>query len=430
MKVILGHTNMDLDCLGSIALARALFPDSRALRSRLIHPVARNLYNIYADHLDLAAVGELSGERVECATVVDTRSLERIREYLPVLDPLPPVEVWDHHPEDSSDIPGAVMHEGAVGANTTLLGLEAMRRGLALREEDATIALTGIYADTGNFTHENVSIADFEVAGWLKGQGASLTLVKSFLQTLKDESQITLFHELLNRMVYQTVHGHLVITTYIELERQVGGLAAIVEKVFEVENTDAIFSVFFFGRENETLIVARSRQRSLDVARVLAAFRGGGHAQASSALLKGEPGRKAFHALQACLKTMLTDAANAASIMTRSFTTIQDDWPLREASLFLEKTDRTGAPVIDSSGKLCGYLSLRDIMKGRRSEQMTAPVRSHMVRKVVTGSPTMSLREIEGMFFSHTIFDLPIVEDGRILGLVTREGWLKARAGE
>jgi tRNA nucleotidyltransferase (CCA-adding enzyme) len=317
-----------------------------------------------------------------------------------------------------------------VGANTTLLGLEAMKRGVALREEDATIALTGIYADTGNFTHENVSLADFEVAGWLKGQGASLTLVKSFLQTLKDESQVTLFHELLNRIVYQTVHGHLVITTYVELDRQVGGLAAVVEKVFEVENTDAIFSVFFFARENETLIVARSRKRSLDVARVLAAFHGGGHAQASSALLKGEPGRKSFHALQACLKTLLGDAVSAATIMTRGFVTILADWPLREASLFLEKTDRTGAPVVDSAGKLCGYLSLRDIMKGRRAEQMAAPVRSHMVRKVVTGSPAMSLREIESLFFSHTIFDLPIVEDGRIVGLVTREGWLRARAGE
>jgi tRNA nucleotidyltransferase (CCA-adding enzyme) len=430
VRVILGHTNMDLDCLGSIALARVLFPGSRAVRSRLIHPVARNLYNIYADHLDLAGVAELSGQPVEGLTVVDTRSLERIREYLPALDPLPPVEIWDHHPEDSSDIPGAVLHEGAVGANTTLLGQEAMRRGIALREEDATIALTGIYADTGNFTHENVSLADFEVAGWLKGQGASLTLVKSFLQTLKDESQITLFHELLNRMVYQTVHGHLVITTYVEMERQVGGLAAIVEKVFEVENTDAIFSVFFFGRENETLIIARSRQRSLDVARVLATFRGGGHPQASSALLKGEPGRKAFHALQACLKAMLTDAANAASIMSRSFAVIQDDWPLREASLFLEKTDRTGAPVVDATGRLCGYLSLRDIMKGRRAELMAAPVRSHMVRKVVTGTAAMTLREIEAIFFSHTIFDLPVVEDGRVVGLVTREGWLKARAGE
>jgi tRNA nucleotidyltransferase (CCA-adding enzyme) len=430
MRIIVGHTNMDLDCLGSLAIARILFPGHRALRSRLIHPVARNLYNLYAEHLDLASPSELSGEAVEEIVVVDTRSLGRVKEFLPPGAPLPPIEVWDHHPADSSDIPGAVIHEAPVGANTTLLGLEGMRRGARLGEEDATIALTGIYADTGNFTHENVSLADFEVAAWLKGQGASVTLVKSFLQTLKDESQITLFHELVNRLTYQTVHGHLVVTTYMEMERQVGGLAAVVEKVFEVESPDALFSVFFFGRENETLIIARSQQRRLDVARVLGVFGGGGHAQASSALLKGEPGKKSFHALQACLRTMLTDAASAETIMSKDVVTIRDTWSLKEASLFLEKADRSGAPVVDLDGRLCGYLSLRDIVKGGRANPMSAPVRAHMVRTVVEGTPSMSLREIEGLFFSHTIFDLPIVQEGRIVGIVTREGYLKARAGD
>jgi tRNA nucleotidyltransferase (CCA-adding enzyme) len=430
MQIIVGHTNMDLDCLGSIAIARALFPGARALRSRLIHPVARNLYNLYADHLDLGALDEVAGERVERIIVVDTRSLARVKEFLVAVEELPPIEVWDHHPSDSSDIPGAVIHEAPVGATTTLLGMEAMKRGIRLCPEDATIALAGIYADTGNFTHENVSLADFEVAGWLKGQGASITLVRSFLQTLQGVSQITLFHELLNNLTYQSVHGHLVVTAYMEMERQVGGLAAVVEKVFEVENPDAIFCVFFFGRENETLIIARSQQRSLDVARVLSVFRGGGHPQASSALLKGAPGRKSFHALQACLKTMLTDATNAAAIMSTDVVTIQDSWTLKEASLFLENADRSGAPVVTAGGTLCGYLSLRDIVKGGRGSPMSAPVRSHMVRKVVAGTPPMSLREIEGLFSSHTIFDLPIVEEDRVVGIVTREDYLRARAGE
>jgi tRNA nucleotidyltransferase (CCA-adding enzyme) len=431
MRVIVGHTNMDLDCLGSLALARNLFPGHQAVRSRLIHPVARNLYNLYADHLDMASVEDLAQQDVEALTVVDTRSQSRIKEFLQVIDTLPAViDVWDHHPADSSDIPGAVVHESAVGANTTLLGKEAMARGLKLRMEDATIALTGIYADTGNFTHENVSRDDFEVSQWLLGQGASLTLVKTFLQTLKDESQISLFHELLNRLTYQTVHGHLVITAYMEIERQVGGLAAVVEKVFEVESPDALFAVFFFGRENETLIVARSQQKGIDVAHVLGVFGGGGHTQASSALLKGQPGRPTFHALQACLKTMLVDALCAERVMNRDVVTIPDGWSLRDASLFLEKADRTGVPVTDVGGRLCGYLSLRDVMKARKAGELDVPVRSHMIRKVVTGSPAMSLREIEVLFFSHSIYDIPIVESGRIVGIVTRDAYLKARAGE
>jgi tRNA nucleotidyltransferase (CCA-adding enzyme) len=429
MRIIVGHSNMDLDCLGSLALAKVLFPGYRAVRGRLIHPVARPLYNLYADHLDLASVDDLPGEPVEKLVVVDTRSRARLKEFDRLLDPLPPIEVWDHHPEDSSDLEGAVLRGGTAGANTTLLAQEAMRRGVGLSAEDATIALTGIFADTGNFTHENVTGADFEAAGWLAGKGASLPLVKSFLQMLKEESQVTLFHELLHRLSWQTVHGHLVLTVYHEMERQAAGLAAVVEKVFEVESPDALFAVFSFLRDNEVLLIARGQEPGLDVSQILRAFGGGGHAQASSALIKGARGRDTFHALQACLKTMLADALSATSIMDTRVPTLFASVSLQEASRLLEASDRGGMPVVDGEGRFCGYLGLRDVMKARRGGQMAAPVSSHMVRRVVAGSPSSSLREIENLFFSHTIYDLPIVKDERIVGIVTRDAYLRARAG-
>jgi tRNA nucleotidyltransferase (CCA-adding enzyme) len=431
LHIIVGHSNMDLDCLGSVALARRLFPGSLGVRSRLIHPAARNLYNLYGEHLDLIRIEEIDKRPVEQLIVVDTRSFGRIKEYLGGIEPLPAcIEVFDHHPADSSDIPGAVIHEGSVGANTTLLGIEVLRCGIRLTPEEATIALTGIYADTGNFTHENVALADFEVAGYLISQGASVSLVKSFLQTLKDESQISLFHEILNRLTYQTLHGHQIVTTYMELAQQVGGLAAVVEKVFEVENPDAIFCVFYFIKERDSLIIARSQQHRIDLARILAAFGGGGHSQASSALLKNEPGRKTYHALQAYLKAMLGEAATARSIMRTDYQVVHDSWTLREASKFLEKVDRTGAPVTDATERLCGFLTLRDISKGRSAGKMSAPVRAYMTRKVISATPYTTLRELEHIFFSHTIFSLPIVEDEKVTGLVTRADFLKARMGE
>lgn len=431
LRLIVGHSNMDLDCLGSMALARRLFPGARGVRSRMIHAVARNLYNLYGEYLDLMTIQEIDKGPLEQLIVVDTRSIGRIKEYLGVIDPLPPqIEVFDHHPADSSDIPGAVIHEGSVGANTTLLGMEVMQRGIRLAPEEATIALTGIYADTGSFTHENVALADFEVAGYLVSKGASVSLVKSFLQTLKDETQISLFHEILNRLTYQTLHGHQIVTTYMEMEQQVGGLSAVVEKVFEVENPDAIFSVFYFQKEGDSLIIARSQQHRIDLARILATFGGGGHSQASSALLKNEPGRKTFHALQAYLKAMLDEAATARGIMRDNVQVARDSWTLREASEFLEKTDRTGAPVVDGTERLCGFLTLRDISKGRSAGKMSAPVRAFMTRKVISASPCTTLRELEHIFFAHTIFALPIVDDGKVLGMVTRADYLKARMGE
>jgi len=250
------------------------------------------------------------------------------------------------------------------------------------------------------------------------------------LQTLKDEAQISLFHEILNRLTYQTLHGHQIVTTYMEMQHQVGGLSAIVEKVFEVENPDAIFSVFYFQKDRDSLIIARSRQNRIDLARVLSAFGGGGHSQASSALLKNEPGRKVFHALQAYLKAMLDEAATAQGIMKTEVQVARDSWTLREASEFLERIDSTGAPVVDATGRLCGFLTLRDISRGRSVGKMSSPVRAFMTRKVISATPRTTFRELEHIFFSHTIFSLPIVEDGRVAGIVTRADYLTARMGE
>ena len=127
---------------------------------------------------------------------------------------------------------------------------------------------------------------------------------------------------------------------------------------------------------------------------------------------------------------MLDEAATARGIMRDSVKVAKDSWTLREASEFLEKLDRTGAPVVDRAGQLCGFVTLRDISKGRSAGRMDAPVRAFMTRKVISAAPSTTFRELEHIFFSHTIFSLPIVEDGKVTGLVTRADYLKARMGE
>lgn len=41
------------------------------------------------------------------------------------------IDVFDHHPMDSRDIPDATVHESPLGANTTYLGTLVMARGIA-----------------------------------------------------------------------------------------------------------------------------------------------------------------------------------------------------------------------------------------------------------------------------------------------------------
>ncbi len=416
---------MDLDCIGSMVLARYLFPDHQLIRSRFIHPAARNLYNLYKNHLNLLSAGELKNQHIEKIVIVDTRSHNRVLEYFKLIEQdTPDIEVFDHHHGDRSDLSGAVIHEEKVGANTTLLGLELIKRGISISHIDATIALTGVYADTGNFSHENLTIADFQVASYLMQHGASLKLIKRFLKSLKEEHQITLFHEILNRLTYKEFSGHFIILSYMELEKQVGGLAAVVEKVFEIENPDAIFAVFTFKKETQSLIIARSEKKDIDLKRILKVFNGGGHPSAASALLKNCSGPDVIENLEEYLQRNLLPAVSAEQIMSKQVAVINENWTLKEASIFLEKTNHTGSPVLNNTDELTGFMTLRDIMKGRKAEQMHSPVKAYMTKNVITGSENTTIRDIEKFLFSNNIGHLPIVDNKRVIGIVTRSDYL------
>jgi tRNA nucleotidyltransferase (CCA-adding enzyme) len=106
--------------------------------------------------------------------------------------------------------------------------------------------------------------------------------------------------------------------------------------------------------------------------------------------------------------------------MTEKVEALSPDMSLREASIFLETVSHTGAPVLDSEGKLVGFLTLRDIMKGRKGNQMHVPVRTFMTRNIISANPDSTVREIDELIFEGDVGHLPILEAGKLIGIVTR----------
>lgn len=429
--IVVGHSNMDLDCLGAMALARRLFPGYWAVQSRQVHPPARPLVTLYRVHLDLVPSKELKGQTVDHLVVVDTRSLDRVKEYLDLLAAPPSrIDVFDHHPPGPRDIPGARVHDGAFGSATTLLGTLLMEANVPLHPDDATIALTGIYADTGSFTYSNVTEADFRVAAYLLGAGASLSLVRTFLAPLRERGQGALLRRLMENLSTRHIRGNSILFSYLELEEPIQGISPVVEKVFETEQPDAYFAVFWFRNQRSTLIIARNRKEGIELDRILAVFGGGGHTKAASATVKGTEGREVLRALVEFLERSLAPALSARDIMTRNVTVVSEETSLLETALLLERMNFTGCPVVGNGGALTGFVTLRDIQKGRRAGQMHAPVKAYMTRKVVTASPGATLREVEELLLTHNIGHLPILDQGRIVGILTRTDYLALRRGE
>ena len=86
--------------------------------------------------------------------------------------------------------------------------------------------------------------------------------------------------------------------------------------------------------------------------------------------------------------------------------------------------------MVDGAGELVGFITLRDIMKGRRAGQMHAPVKGYMTRKVISTGPGTTFREMEEILLSNNIGHLPILEDRKLVGIITRSDYLAFRKAE
>jgi tRNA nucleotidyltransferase (CCA-adding enzyme) len=418
---------MDMDCLGSLLLVKKLFPDFRLVKSNQIHPAARKLYNLYQKYFDFLSPADLERETVERIIIVDTCTFSRVKEYFNHIKRSDPtVRIIDHHTMEKCDILGAEVEGKAVGATVTYLGKLAMERGVSLLPEEATVALAGLYSDTGRLLYENVRREDFEVAAYLLDMGASLRLVKSFLESIIEDEQILVLNQLFLVVKTRIIQGHAVLVSLLELEENINGLNAVVEKVMDVENPDAYFAFFAIPKKRAVILIARSRKEKIDLHALLQRYGGGGHQAAASVKIANREGADFFDEFLSYLEASLKPATRARDIMTREVLTVGENMTLMEASRFLEEIDHTGVPVLNSQGVVSGFLSLRDIMKGRRAAQMHAPVKAYMTRNVVTSDDAITMREVERLFFKHHISHIPIVNPGgALLGIVTHGDYLK-----
>ena len=109
--------------------------------------------------------------------------------------------------------------------------------------------------------------------------------------------------------------------------------------------------------------------------------------------------------------------------MTREVETVDEIATLRDAS---EKMHRGGFHhlVVTCGGKVCGVISETDILRHRVKyadmDALQNPVEHAMTRRIVTISPEETLPAVAAKLLEHRVSSLPVVEDGELIGLVTR----------
>jgi CBS-domain-containing membrane protein len=89
----------------------------------------------------------------------------------------------------------------------------------------------------------------------------------------------------------------------------------------------------------------------------------------------------------------------------------------------------SAAPVVDEHAQLLGVLSdgdcLRAILAATYHESVAGSVGSYMTTKVDTVTPQADLSEIAGIFLNNARHCLPVLKNGRLVGLVSRHDVLR-----
>ena len=110
--------------------------------------------------------------------------------------------------------------------------------------------------------------------------------------------------------------------------------------------------------------------------------------------------------------------------------TAQPHLTLREAADVLVR-HRIGAVVVaDAARKVLGILSERDIVRAVSAgggEALNDPVSRHMTAKVITAAEDQSIEETMGVMTESRIRHIPVLRDGRLVGVVSIGDVVKIR---
>lgn len=120
----------------------------------------------------------------------------------------------------------------------------------------------------------------------------------------------------------------------------------------------------------------------------------------------------------------------ASEFMVRNVVTLRPEASIGEAIRVLLQRKISGAPVVDGEGRLVGVLSEKDCLRLLAAEAHDGvpegTVRAFMTREVDAISPETTLYDVVSLFLRSHYRRLPVVEEGRLVGIVSRRDALKA----
>ena len=432
MEIITSHLNADFDSLAAMVAAKRLYPQAELVfpgsQERNVRDYLRQSALVYT----FQRLKNIDPAQVTRLIVVDTRQASRIGALAGCLaNPGLSLHLYDHHPDAPDDLRGELEEVRPVGSTTTIFVELFRERGLTLPPEEATLLTMALHEDTGSFLFDTTTARDLEAAAWLLSQGANLNVVSPFIVQELSSAELAILNRLIESATTYNIQGLAVVVARIALPDYIDEFALLVRKFMAIENLNTLFALAVMG--DRLYLIARSRVPEVNVGAIALEFGGGGHASAASATIRDLSLVEAEEKLVWLLHRYVQPRSLARELMSAPVISVPPETSLAKVNNILTRYSVTVLPVLDAERRPLGLISRRVAEKAIFHGLGELPVTDYMTTDFATLPPDATLADIQERIIERRQRFIPVVEDERVLGVITRTDLLnllvKERAG-
>lgn len=426
--VVVGHANPDFDAYAAMVAATKLYDDTFAVYLGSQNANVREFHNLHEDFVAFTDLKTLDLEAIERVIMVDTRD------------------------------PGRVGELGAVVARE---GVEVIVYDHHPRQEDDIEPdvdySRSVGATTSILVHEirdrGIPITPLEATVMLLGiheDTGSLTYpgttaydadAAAFLMAQGAEMEV--LNQFLSRVLSEeqrAVLDQLLQTLEVwDIHGQEVAVGVAASDVY-VDSASVLthyicedlgyrVAIALIDMPERLQVVGRSRVTDVDIAAVLKHVGGGGHPQAASAAIREGSAAELLPRIREALLAEVRPPMRAADIASAPVRTIDPQTPMAEAGRIMATWGHGGLPVVED-GRLVGLVTRKDVDKAARHGLGHAPATGFMARDPIVVGPEADLTDLERLLVRTGIGRVPVVRDGEVTGIVTRKDLLRAEHGE
>lgn len=418
MEVITTHINADFDSLASMIAAKKLYPDAVLVFSGSQERTLREFF-IHSTlyAFEVERLKNIDLQKIKRLILVDTRQKGRIGKFVEIISK-PDLEIHIYdHHPSSSDDIQGTVEVISEVGANVTVLLDILRK----KEIDITPDEATI-----------MMLGIYEDTGNLTYPSTKEEDFYAAGFLLRKGANINIISNiitreltseqvfLLNELIQSATRYNINGVDIVIAQASVDQyIGDIAILVHKLKDMENLDVLFALVRmEDRIHLIGRSRLEEVNVSEVAAEFGGGGHPTAASATIKGISLIETQEKLLKILHEIVRPKKTAKDIMVYPVKTIEPDRTLEEAEEMMNRYNINVIPVLHE-GRILGLISKQVVEKGIFHGLKDSLVKDYMTTEFSTVSPDTPFLKIQELVIGRNQNFLPVISQGRLVGAVT-----------